>query len=210
MTTHQMPTVPASISDRQHGRSATRVRAALRWSGVQAGMAALLLGLAGCAGQPTPAATPELSLPAPSATPSAGTASPTKDEQVAAGSEAIRAYRQMIFDLFADHSRSVTEMKKVATGKLLQDDMQRILSDREDGWVNTQGAVALRWVKPVSLRSKEMRLYACVDPGGILTGRSEPSQSARAEAVDYVLTKPSSDWVVEGIYTHASSEGLSC
>jgi hypothetical protein len=176
-----------------------------------------LLALAGCT-QEGPAGggtTPVLSLTPTDNPPGAGSASVSasaamsaRDAKIAAGTEAIRAYRQMIFDIYADPTPNPQDMSKVATGDLLASNTKRIETQLAAGWKNTEGKFSVKWVKPVAVGKTEVRLYACVDPGGVRTGKGRPTTLAEAEALDYVVQASEGHWLVSGTYTHGGGRSV--
>lgn len=176
----------------------------------------VVLLVAGCAGgsDGRDEVVPQLSVsPVPAASPAGSAASPAgsgsaRDQQIAAGAEAIRAYRQMIFDIYADPNPNVQDMRKVATGGKLKRDLQGVRRGLADGWRDTSGTVSIKWVKPVSVGRREMRLFACVDPNDIQVRRgNDPAKPARREAADYVLVRQQDNWLVSGIFTHVGAKG---
>lgn len=139
--------------------------------------------------------------------PPAVSASPSLDKKalIAEGTEAIRAFRQTVFDIYADPVPDVNALKRVmAPGESLTENLKGIRKSLAQGWTSNSGEIKITWVKPVSLKPEMMTLYACVDPNGMkLTRKARDGKVYRfvggvwgKTALEYVLVPMSGQWVV--------------
>lgn len=176
----------------------------MKGKNLAAGMVPLVL-LAGCAGGASGGSATSSSASA--------IASPSLDEQalIAEGTEAIRAFRQTIFDIYADPVPDLDSLNSVmAPGKRQIRTLDALRKDLAKGWTANPGTVEVRWVKPVSVQADSMRLYACVDPNGIRVSQLDEKGRARyrsgsfwsSAALDYALVRQVPGWVVKDTLGH--------
>lgn len=168
-----------------------------------AGVAAAAL-LTGCSNapqaQPSPSAS---STPSPSPTKTLT----AKEQAIAKGQEAIRAYHQTIVDIYASPDPRIDDMHDVAYGIALENAMKGLLKGLTAGWTTTEGTVKVAWVKPVSLGKKKMVLYACVDRTAIKGGyEGEKKKAYDRFAGDYDIEKIEDRWLVTRTVTHGNAK----
>lgn len=135
-------------------------------------------------------------------------ASPSLDKKalIAEGTEAIRAFRQTIFDIYAAPVPSVEDLERVmAPGESREENLKAIQRTLDKGWTTNAGEVTIAWVKPLSVQDDRMSLYACVDPNGIkLTHTAKSGKVYRYSggvwsrtALEYTLVPLNGQWLVQ-------------
>ncbi len=145
-------------------------------------------------------------------------ASPSLDKKalIAEGTEAIRALRQTIFDIYADPVPNINDLKRVmAPGQRRTETLDGLRGDLAAGWTANVGTVKVKWAKPVSVKATKMRLFACVDPNGIRVTLNEDDKARvryrsgsvwSSAALDYTLVKQGVGWLVKDTQGHSDPQ----
>ncbi|MGV1003968.1 MAG: hypothetical protein ACOYEV_04190 [Candidatus Nanopelagicales bacterium] len=129
-----------------------------------------------------------------------------QEKKIAKGKEAIRAYNQMVLDIYASPDPRIDDLYEVAHGIALANAQKAMAKGVEAGWTTTKGIVVVPWVKPVEVRKKKMVLYACVDRSDIKGGRQGETKTAYDRvAGDYWIERIENRWLVTRTVLHGDA-----
>ena len=224
-------TIPELYIDRSAGEMTNHAKPLRserrRRSSVAALAVALCLGLTACgvgdtggagasAGSVMPSEAPSSSSASPSPT---STLSPEEQEAFEQATETVAAHSQTILDLYSGTRTDVNDMYLVATGDLLQQEMQSIATELARGLKTVPTGVQSSLVssEPVSFELDRQKprvvIRACIDERHATDVEPDGTEVPGVrEELDYEVLRinPAQGWRVSRVTGHADPNDRAC